>query len=77
MKSPDESGPSGKLDRQEPARRSWMAAVAISGAVTAVGVALSATLNPMLGRAVHWDWMAVAAPSVFMLLALALRKRWV
>jgi hypothetical protein len=49
----------------------------LSAAVVAVSVVASATVNPMLGRSVHWDWMAVAAPTLLVVLVIALRRRWV
>ena len=44
-------------------KRSWPWSVAVS-----VGIAISATVNPLFDRAVHWDWMVG--------LAVALRNRW-
>lgn len=40
-------------------------------------VALSAAINPLFGRFVHWDWMAILAPTIFVLVVTALRRRWV
>ena len=42
-----------------------------------IGIGLSAVINPLLGRYVHWDWMAVLAPALFVALAVSLRRRWV
>jgi hypothetical protein len=39
-------------------------------------VALSATINPLLGRYLHWDRILVGAPVGLVALALALRRRW-
>ena len=50
-------------DSQVLEKRSWPWSVAVS-----VGIAISATVNPLFDRAVHWDWMAG--------LAVALRNRW-
>ena len=57
--------------------RSWPFSVGLSVGVIAVGVVLSATVNPLFGRAVHWDWMAVLVPVLLIGLTLALRRRWV
>ena len=53
--------------------------MSLTWAAVIVGIAilLSATVNPQLGRAVHWDWMAGLAPTLFVAMALALRRRWV
>ncbi|MCX8214151.1 MAG: hypothetical protein OTJ97_06550 [SAR202 cluster bacterium] len=57
-------------------KRSWPWSVAASVAVVGVGIAISATVNPLFDRAVHWDWMAVLAPVLLIGLAVALRNRW-
>ena len=49
-------------------KRSWPWSVAVSVGVVGVGIAISATVNPLSDRAVHWDWMVG--------LAVALRNRW-
>ena len=59
------------------AKRSWLVSLALAAALVGVGVALSAVVNPAFGRAVHWDWMAVVAPAMLFLLAVALRRRCV
>ena len=61
---------------QQTAKRSWTASVAFRGAVVGVGILISATVNPLFGRAVHWDWMAVLAPALLVALTMALRNRW-
>ena len=60
-----------------PGSRTW--AFSLFGAALVVGVAIvaSATINPLFGRSVHWDWMAGVAPVGFAVLALAFRRRWV
>lgn len=57
-------------------KRSWQFSVLVAMAVVAVGVAVSGTLNPMIGRSIHWDWMAAIAPAMFIVLTLGLRNRW-
>ena len=39
-------------------------------------LSISATVNPLFGRAVHWDWMAVLAPTLVVTLTMVLRNRW-
>ena len=63
-------------DRQALAKRSWAWSVAMSVGVVGVGIVVSATVNPLFDRAVHWDWMAVLAPAMLIGLAVALRNRW-
>lgn len=73
--SRDGKGPErGKADTA--AKRGWTASILFSVAVVGVGMAISATVNPLFGRAVHWDWMAVLAPALFVALTMALRNRW-
>ncbi len=57
--------------------RSWL--VSLIGATFFVGsgIALSAIINPLFDRFVHWDWMAGLAPTLLVLLTFALRRRWV
>jgi hypothetical protein len=71
--SRDGKGPErGKADTA--AKRGWTASILFSVAVAGVGMAISATANPLFGRAVHW--MAVLAPALFVALTMALRNRW-
>ena len=66
----------GRGESQRLAKRSWTAAIAFSAAVVGVGILISATVNPLFGRAVHWDWMAVLTPVLFVTLTMVLRNRW-
>ena len=61
----------------EPVKRSWPVALAWAGGLTGGSVMLSAVVNPLFGRLVHWDWMAGLAPTLFFLIAISLRRRWV
>ena len=67
---------SGRGKSQHPGKRSWTASMAFSVALVGVGILLSATVNPLFGRAVHWDWMAVLAPTLFVTMTVVLRNRW-
>lgn len=58
-------------------RRAWWFSLAVSAAIIGASIVLSATVNPLFGRAVHWDWMAGLAPTLFVLFVLALRRRWI
>ena len=57
-------------------KRSWPWSVAVSVGVVGVGIVISATVNPLFDRAVHWDWMAGLVPVLLVGLAVALRNRW-
>jgi hypothetical protein len=39
------------------------------------GIVLSATINPLLGRRVHWDWTAALGLVLFIFLTFAFRHR--
>ena len=57
-------------------KRSWPVSLGWAVALVGTAVAFSAVVNPLFGRSVHWDWMAGLAPTLFVLLTLALRRRW-
>ena len=76
MEVEEEETRSGPSQRPGRGKRSWRAAIAVSGPVLAAVIVVSATVNPLIGRAVHWDWMAVAAPLLLVALVVALRNRW-
>ena len=57
--------------------RPWRLSLLIAAALVGTGLVLSATINPLLGRQVHWDWAAVLSTVSFAFLALAIRLRWV
>ncbi len=61
----------------DPAKRSWPIALLWAGALVGISMILSAVVNPLFGRYVHWDWMAVLAPTLFVVITLSLRRRWV
>ena len=49
----------------------------LAAVVVGVSIIASATINPLFGRHVHWDWMAGIAPVGFALLTIGIRRRWV
>ena len=75
MHEPDQLNPRHPEAALEP--RGWLLSAVAAAALVTVGVTLSAIINPMLGRYVHWDWMAGIAPTIFILALLSLRRRWV
>ena len=58
-------------------KRTWLASVGWAAILVGAAVALSATVNPALGRTIHWDWTGPLAAGLFALAALSLRRRWV
>lgn len=76
MEAKDGGPDSGPGQGSRAGKRSWRSAISISVAMLAVGIAVSATVNPLFGRAVHWDWMAVLAPVLLVAMTLVLRNRW-
>ncbi len=56
--------------------RSWVISVIVAAVILAITITLSATINPLLGRAVHWDWVAGIAPVSFVAVLLSTRNRW-
>ena len=66
-----------KADKTEAAPRGWPVSLLWATVIVGGSIALSATINPLFGRYVHWDWMAGVAPVSFVLLLLAFRRRWV
>ena len=59
------------------APRNWVFSTLVVAVVIGLSVLLSATVNSMIGRSVHWDWKAVVAPASCIFLLLSVRRRWV
>ena len=57
--------------------RTWPVSLFWAALFVGVAIVASATINPLFGRFVHWDWMAGIAPVGFVTMALAFRRRWV
>ena len=57
--------------------RSWVFSVFWGAAAVGATLAVSATVNPLFGRSVHWDWVAGIAPVAFVAIVLSFRRRWV
>lgn len=62
---------------EKPDPRSWVFSLVWAAVIVGVSIIISATINPIFGRYVHWDWMAGVAPVSFILLTLAFRRRWI
>ena len=57
--------------------RSWVFSLILAAVVVGASILASATINPLFGRYVHWDWMVGIAPAGFALLTIGFRRRWV
>ena len=57
--------------------RGWTVSLLWAAVVVGIAIGVSAAVNPLFDRSVHWDWMAAVAPAGFIALTVALRKRWV
>ena len=62
---------------KELGKRSWPVALTWAGALVGGAVILSAVVNPLFERSVHWDWMAGLASTLFVVASVAFRLRWV
>jgi hypothetical protein len=58
-------------------RRSWLFSVLSALGLVGLIVLLAVVVNPMFGRYIHWDRVAVGAPVAVVVVAVALRRRWV
>ncbi len=67
----------GGTERVATRPRGWGVSVFFALIGVGIGVTLSATINPLLDRRVHWDWTAPLAVALLVLLTAAVRKRWV
>lgn len=63
--------------RKKEDKRGWWTSIGVAAVTVGVGILLSATVNPIFDRSVHWDWMAGIAPVLFGLLAFGIRRRWI
>ncbi len=57
--------------------RPWTSSFGLALLIVVVGVALSSAVNPILGRTIHWDWTAALSSVLLVVLAVAVRRRWV
>ena len=71
------SKPERNKNAADPAKRAWRVSLVRAAILVGAAVALSAVVNPLFGRSVHWDWMAGLAPTLFVVATVAFRLRWV
>jgi len=55
---------------------SWIVSISVVAVLVGVGVFLTGVINPLFGRYVHWDWMAILASILFIAAVAAVRRRW-
>ena len=56
--------------------RSWLISLLVAPALVGIVVLVAVVVNSMVGRYIHWDRIAVGAPVAVLVLAIALRQRW-
>ena len=66
----------GKAGAREP-DRTWARAAVLALALVAVAMLASVVINPLLGRVVHWNIVAVLMPTLFVGFTVLLKKRLV
>ena len=69
------SGGAGAAEREPD--RTWGRAAALAFALVAIAILASVVINPLLGRVVHWNIMAVLMPALFVAFTVLLKKRLV
>ena len=77
MSSPKRNRHSAAEQARASGKRGWRTSIAVAVVIVSAGVLLSAVVNPLFGRAIHWDWMAGLVPVLLVAFALSLRNRWV
>ena len=55
--------------------RSWVVAILVAALLSTWSVSMSAVINPLFGRYVHWNPMAVLAPALVFVTVGSVRRR--
>jgi hypothetical protein len=63
--------------KQQVADRTWVEALKWAALIVVIATIASAMLNPLIGRTVHWNIMAVLMPTLFMAFSFLFKKRGV
>lgn len=63
--------------KQQVADRTWVEALKWAAIIVVIATVASAVLNPLIGRTVHWNIMAVLMPTLFVAFSFLFKKRWV
>ena len=75
--NPDENrAVTSKQGSSERKTRSWCYSLIWAAAWVGLAIGVSAGVNPLLDRSVHWDWMAGIGPTLFAAVALGYRRGW-
>ena len=73
----ERKGRSGRAQAARAPDRTWARAALVALALVGVATAASVVINPLLGRVVHWNIMAVLMPTLLVLFTVLLKKRLV
>ena len=57
--------------------RKWTEALVRAAIIVVLATGAAAFVNPLLGRTVHWNIMAVLMPALFIAFVFLFKKRWV
>ena len=71
----ERKGRSGTARAARAPDRTWARAAIVALALVSIATVASAVINPMLGRVVHWNIMAVLMPTLLVLFTVLLKKR--
>ncbi len=64
-------------EKRQVADRTWTEALKWAVLIVVVATIASAVVNPLIGRTVHWNIMAVLMPALFIAFAFLFKTRWV
>ncbi len=64
-------------EKRQVADRTWTEALKWAVLIVVVATIASAVVNPLIGRTVHWNIMAVLMPALFIAFTFLFKKRWV
>ncbi len=64
-------------EKRQVADRTWTEALKWAVLIVVAATIASAVVNPLIGRTVHWNIMAVLMPALFIAFTFLFKKRWV
>ena len=73
----ERKGRSGGAQTARAPDRTWARAALVALVLVGIATAASVFINPLLGRVVHWNIMAVLMPALFVGFTVLLKKRLV
>jgi hypothetical protein len=63
--------------KEQVTNRTWVAALKWAALIVVIATIVSAVLNPLPGRMIHWNITAVLMPTWFVAFSFLFQKRWV